>query len=111
MSRLPHVACAMLLATLCACRGRPAAMTPSTIPVEEGKYTVLGEAEGNAWGFAILFFPIGTRQAPLARDRAIESVPGANALIDVTCDWKMYSLIVMTMTRTQVRGKAIVTSE
>ncbi len=101
----------LLIATLSACRGQPAGLASSTIPVRPDRITILGDAEGSAWGMVALCVPFFTRQAPLARDRAIESVPGAQGLVDVSLSYKMYPLILVTLTKTTVRGKAFAQAE
>lgn len=107
-SRTRALSCLAIVAMLAGCRGQPAALAPSTVPVEPGRYTVLGDAEGSAYGMVVLVIPFFTRQAPLARDRAIESVPGATGLVDVSLSYKLFPLILVNLTKTTVRGKAII---
>jgi len=102
---------ASLPCLLTGCRGQPAGLASSTVPVDPARCTVLGDAEGSAWGMVVLFVPFFTRQAPLARDRAIESVPGAAGLMDVSLSYKIYPLILVTLTKTTVRGKAFATAD
>jgi hypothetical protein len=96
------------LLALAGCRGQPAALASSTVPVDGDRITILGDAEGSAYGAVVLVVPFFTRQAPLARDRAIASVPGATGLVDVSVSYKLYPLILVTLTKTTVRGKAFV---
>jgi hypothetical protein len=90
------------------CRGQPAGLSPSTTPLDPTRCTVLGPAEGSAYGAVVLFIPMFTRQAPLARDRAIASVPGATDLTEISLSYKIYPLILVTLTKTTVRGNAVV---
>ena len=101
----------LVMTALGACRGQPAGLASSTIPVQPDRITILGDAEGSAWGMVALVIPFFTRQAPLARDRAIESVPGAQGLVDVSISYKLYPLILVTLTKTTVRGKAFAQSD
>ena len=98
---------AVIGVSLSGCIASPAALTPSTIPVSEGEYTVLGEVDGYAWGAMILVVPVGeTKQAKTARDRAIASREGADGLVNVSMSHTAYLLGPLTLTRTHVHGEA-----
>lgn len=101
----------LLAVGLPACRARPVALAPSTIPVAEGSYVTMGPAEGAAWGVTIFIFSFGNDLAGTARDRAIASVEGADALVEVSVSYTPYYLLLVTITETLVRGEAIQRTE
>lgn len=97
----------LALASLPGCVSSPVAFTSSTVPAEPGEYTVLGEAEGSAWGVSILTFPVSEpTQAKTARDRAIASYD-ADGLVNVTVWVRHYTFILVSFSRAVVRGEAI----
>lgn len=98
-----------LALALSACRARPVALAPSTIPIEEGTYTVLGPVKGRAFGLTLFVFSFGDDLAGTARDRAIASAPGAEGLVDVSVSYTPYYLPLVTITETVVRGHAFTT--
>ena len=89
------------------CIVSPAALTPSTVPVTEVEYTVLGTVDGYAWGAMILVVPVGeTKQAKTARDRAIATREGTDGLLNVSMSHTAYLLGPVTLARTHVHGEA-----
>ncbi len=89
------------------CIASPAALAPSTIPISEGEYTVIGTVDGYAWGAMILAVPISeASQAKTARDRAIAKLNGADGLVNVSMSHIAYLLGPVTLTRTHVHGEA-----
>ncbi|MBI4880330.1 MAG: hypothetical protein HY812_11830 [Planctomycetes bacterium] len=91
---------------LCACRARPAALASSTTPVEPGDYVILGEAQGSAWGVMLFVIPLHGRLTERARDAAIASYPSAHGLVNVSVDYNLFYLPLVTITRANVRGEA-----
>ncbi|MFG0320524.1 MAG: hypothetical protein ACF8XB_24850 [Planctomycetota bacterium JB042] len=103
---LPLLLLVTLLAGLSGCRARPVALAPSTVPVADGTYTVLGPTEGTAFGVTVFIFSFGDDLAGTARDRAIASAQGADGLVDVSVAYTPYYLPLVTITETKVRGNA-----
>jgi len=96
----------LLLASLLACRARPAALAASTIPVNRGDYVVLGDTVGHSFGAMLFIIPLHTRLAETARDNAIASYPGADGLVNVTMDYRIVYLPLVTLTWARVYGEA-----
>jgi hypothetical protein len=94
------------------CLTSPVSISPSSIPLERGTYTVVQEeVSGEAFGVYILGFPVSEpRQMATARDRAIESA-GADALIDITTDYTVVNLLLAQVTWTTVNGDAVQLNE
>lgn len=100
---------AVLTLLLAACVTQPVALAPSTIPLEQGGYTVIGETSGTSWGVILLGFPLmEPNQVGQARDRAIESAQ-ADALVNVAVDMRSINLVVLPITIlwTNVYGDAV----
>ena len=89
------------------CIASPAALSPSTIPVKDGEYTVLAPADGYAWGAMLLAFPLTeAKQAKTARDRALQSVEGCDGLVNVSMSHIAYLLGPLILTQPHVHGDA-----
>lgn len=89
------------------CIASPAALSPSTIPVQEGEYTELGEVDGYAWGAMLLVLPLSeAKQAKTARDRALAIYDGTDGLINVSMSHTAYFIGPLTLVRTHVHGEA-----
>ncbi len=103
-------ACVLLLfaalLALPACRARPAALAPSTTPVEPGDYVILGDAQGSAWGIMLFVIPLHGRLTERARDAAVACHESADGLVNVTVDYNLFYLPFVTLTRANVRGEA-----
>ncbi len=106
------------LATLCAALSlvfmtgclstAPVQLLQSTIPLEAGTYTELGEVSGNARGIIVLAFstaePLPTK---VARDRALAENPDADALINVAVDLLLINLGPVQIVTVTVSGTAV----
>ncbi len=104
----------LALAALCltGCITSPVSISPSSIPLNRGEYTVVQEdVHGRAFGLYIFGWPISEmRQMAKARDRATDSA-GADALVDITCDYSIINLMLLQFTWTTVRGDAVQLNE
>ena len=98
--------CMALLAS--GCMTQMSGIAPSTTPItEKDTYTVLGHAEGRAWGAVLLFIPIFEPDpSRTARDRAIDA-GGGNAMIEVAEDVNMLWLYLVSIYWTHVEGTAV----
>ena len=83
-------------------------------PMPPQKYETLGHASGKATGSlgilgtAYYFIPMGLNdRVALAYDRALQSVPGATALIDVRYEESWYWWLIGTARNVTVSGEAI----
>ncbi len=103
---------ALLIAVTClllsGCATSVVSVSPSTTPITEAdRYVKLGYAKGSSYSYWILFFPFGPPQpSHSARDAAIKN-GGGNALIEVVEEYKVLSILALTITRTTVEGTAI----
>lgn len=91
-------ALALVLVVCCAsgCVSRPIAYVASSIPVEQGKYSVLGpEVTGSYSQMSILFFSFGLPGSSQNRavSDALEQVPGADALIGMAVDTEVFEIL------------------
>lgn len=86
----------------------PVQLLQSTIPLEPGSYTELGEVKGDARGVVILAFstaePLPTK---VARDRALAQNPDADALINVAVDLLLINLGPVQIITVTVSGTAV----
>jgi len=100
----------LVLAALCACSSN---LQPVTRPLPAG-YEKLGHAQGKACG-AIVGGPTAYNFIPIllnsrgerAYQKALASVPGATALIDVTMQEDWYWLVAFSMRCVTCTGEAI----
>jgi hypothetical protein len=89
------------------CMATGAGMTDSTTPLDGKSYTVIGKADGSAWGIMILGIPFSElkmTENAIARAKADAKADG---LIDVCMDNVVYNLGPIVIVRTHVMGKAI----
>jgi hypothetical protein len=85
-----------------------ASLAPSTVPVEPGEYTVVGHVEGAAWNAMLFIIPVGeTEPCKTARDRALKSAGGADALIKISVSVKTYFIIFGLLSKTIVVADAV----
>ena len=98
------------LALLAGCTHYPGGISPSTIPLAPGGYTVVKEqAHGSDRLVALLMLlPVsgGNRTDSAIKD-ALEEAPGATALVNVTSDAYSQYWILWSHTCTEVRGTAV----
>ena len=78
------------------CVSRPIAYVASSLPVEQGKYSVLGpEVTGSYRQMSFLFFSFGLPGSSQSRavNDALEQVPGANALVGMAVDTEVFEIL------------------
>ena len=99
--------CSVLLFSA-GCSTKVICISPSTTPItERDSYTKCGPAVGKASGFMILGIPFEPSDpSRKARDTAIRNGTG-NALIEVTEEYNMLNLLVVTFFWTKVEGTAV----
>ena len=94
-----------LLAQACStCVG----ISPSTTPITENdSYVIIGKAKGTSSGIVWLIVPkFPDNQSELARNDALKS-SGADALIEVTEEYRVCSFLLLSTVKTTVQGTAI----
>lgn len=105
--RRSWAAVALTCLLLPGCLTAPASLSPSTIPVRRGEYTVVGEATGRSWGLTLIGIPLSEpSQIGQARDRA-EAAHDADGLVNVSADASTYLLGPFFLHFTTVQGDAI----
>ncbi|HCE46528.1 MAG TPA: hypothetical protein DET40_23530 [Lentisphaeria bacterium] len=97
----------LMLAILPACT-TVVGISPSTTPItSEDSYTVIGPATGRSTGAIWFFIPtMPDTPSKNARDNAIAS-KHADGLIEVTEEYTVFSLLLVTFVWTTVDGTAI----
>ena len=87
----------MLVAGLAyGCVSRPVTYVASSVPVEQGKYSVLGpEVTGSYSQMSLLFFSFGLPGSSQNRavNDALEQVPGADALVGMAVDTEVFEIL------------------
>jgi hypothetical protein len=98
------LACALLSG----CLTYPATIAPASTPITPGKYTIIGPAEGSAFGLSILgMIPVmGFRQAGEAVDDALRR-SGGDALINIAADVQILHLLIVTLHWTSLEATAV----
>ena len=110
MFRASFILTALLsLLTIAGCTRMPGGIAPSTIPLTPGGYTSIREVEGSDCKVNLLgLIPVsGSNYIADAMDEALEEVPGAAALVDVTGERVSKFFILWSQTCTEVRGTAV----
>ena len=112
-----HALVAAALLSLAGCVSSGVEVVPSTRPVRAGEYQSLGPASGTSVGgyfYVLSFIPIHFGELDLAghaRNEALKSVPGADALVNAVMDRTLYfipiPLLHVLMTITDVEGEAV----
>lgn len=101
------VAASALALGLGGCVTYPGGITGSTVPLNPGSYTEIGEASGSTWGMHLLgILPISEASPQTALDRALTS-SGGDALIQTTVVMRIYPLFILNLYQTQVEGTAV----
>jgi hypothetical protein len=101
---------ALLALGLAGCIRTPRAIAASTLPLEQGKYTVVGEAADSdcAWAlFALIPISSGNQTQEAIKDAIASAGNGADALVQVTVDTYYQNWIVVSRDCTEVRGVAV----
>jgi hypothetical protein len=100
----------VLCSTLSACIHTPRGIAASTLPLEQGKYTVIGETGDSdcAWAiFGIIPITTGNETQDAIKEAIASAGNGADGLIQVTVDSYYQHWIVVSRDCTQVEGIAI----
>lgn len=98
---------------LTGCLSSPIALVPSTDPVEQGQYSVVGaEVSGTDTQFSILFFTFGAHGSGIRRaiNDALAYAPGADALVRVALEEEYFSLIAFSFNKVRVTGTPVKTN-
>ena len=112
MRKIQKCASLFVIALLCcfgtACVTQMTGIAPSTTPItSEDTYTVIGHTTGHAWGMMLWFIPLFTPNPSLtATEHAIEKC-GGDALIEVTEEYTMSYLFLITICRTRIEGTGV----
>ena len=100
MKILTVVAALFALVATTGCLTQPHSFVTSSIPMEQGKYTVLGEeVRGSSTQVMWLFFTFGPRGSVQrhALDDALRQVDGADGLTAMAVDSETFSLLPTTL--------------
>ena len=108
--KLAAVACAAAIAT--GCSTMPAGFVDKSVPMEQGKYAVVGtEVEGNDTQLMLFGFGLSLPGSPQRRalSDAMSKVPNANGLISLAIDQQVINLNVLQIITTRVTGTPVKT--
>lgn len=108
MARVSAVMVVVALAcVLSGCITTSAGVAPCSRPLDADRYTVLGASSGTSWGVELFgILPVAQARTADALDDALRS-RGADALVQVTTDNRMYYLLILTMQRIKVEGLGV----
>lgn len=98
---------AMLMA---GCHTIPAGFSDKSIPVEQGRYSVIGdEVEGSDVQIAVFGWGLSNPGSPQRRayKQALEKSVGADGLIEMAVDQQLINLAVVHIYTTRVTGTPI----
>lgn len=101
------VGCAMLIT---GCQTYPAGFVDKSLPVEQGKYAVIGdEVEGSDVQVAVFGWGLGMPGSPQRRayKQALEKSGGADGLIEMAVDQQLINLSIVHIYTTRVTGTPI----
>ncbi|MBI4575466.1 MAG: hypothetical protein HY722_04290 [Planctomycetes bacterium] len=108
MTRIAVLGVALVALVLVGCSISPVAIAPSNVPLGKDDYTALGPATGRALMVSIMGFPISEpNPVGRARDRAIASVAGAEALVNIATDFTSFPLGPVSLMWTSVHATAV----
>ena len=95
--------------TLIGCSHISGGIAPSSIPLEPGSYSVIGEATGGDCQYKLLgIIPLsGGNETHSALEDALTDVPNTTALIQITSDTYSQYWILWSNTCTQVHATAV----
>lgn len=95
------------------CTIAPVNFTDASVPVEQGKYAVVGEeVEGNDSQLLILGYGVGMPGSPQRRalKSALDKAPGADGLVGMAVDYQIFNLVLVQFMTTRVTGTPIKTN-
>ena len=102
---------AALLATT-GCMNIPVSFSDKSVPIEQGKYTVVGdEVLGEDHQIGLLGFPVGMPGSGQRRalKNAMSQAPGADGLVSVAVDFQQFNVYLFQIWTTKVSGTPVKT--
>lgn len=109
------IVCAALAAAVAitGCTTSPQNFTYASKPIEQGRYTVLGnEVEGTDSQLMILGYGIGLPGSPQRRALkvALDKAAGADALVSMAVDYQLLNLYFIQVLTTRITGTPVKTN-
>ena len=95
------------------CTTAPQNFSDASLPVEQGKYTVVGEeVEGSDSQLMVLGYGIGLPGSPQRRalKSALDKAPGADGLVSMAVDYQLLNLYLVQVLTTRITGTPIKTN-
>lgn len=108
--RLPRMVAPLFALGLAACIHTPRGISASTLPLEQGKYTIIGDANDSdcAWAlFGIIPITPGNTTQEAIREAIRGAGDGADGLIQVSVESYYQYWIVVSRDCTEVEGIAV----
>jgi hypothetical protein len=107
------VAAAVAAVVITGCTTTPQNFTYASKPVDQGRYTVLGEeVEGTDTQVSVLGFGVGLPGSPQRRalKKALDKSAGADALVGMAVDYQTINLWWVYVLTTRVTGTPVKTN-
>lgn len=115
MKKLMGVAAlAAVAATMTGCTTVPQNFSDASLPLEQGKYTVVGdEVEGTDSQLIVLGYGVGLPGSPQRRAlrNALDKAAGSDGLISMAVDYQMLNLCCVQIMTTRVTGTPVKTNK
>jgi len=95
------------------CTIAPVSFSEASLPVEQGKYAVIGEeVEGNDSQLLVLGYGVGMPGSPQRRalKSALDKAPGADGLVGMAVDYQIFNLVVVQFMTTRITGTPVKTN-
>lgn len=109
---IKFAAVACVAAIVAGCSTMPAGFVDKSIPLDQGKYAVVGtEVEGNDTQFMLFGFGLSLPGSPQRRalSDAMSKVPDSNGLISMAIDQQIINLGILQIITTRVTGTPVKT--
>ena len=113
MKMIKIIAMGVVVAAINGCTTTPNSFTYASKPVEQGRYTVLGEeVEGTDTQVSVLGFGVGLPGSPQRRalKTALRKAAGADALVEMAVDYQTINLWWVYVLTTRVTGTPVKTN-
>ena len=113
MNMVKMIAIGLVAAAITGCTTTPQNFTYASKPVEQGRYTVLGEeVEGTDTQVSVLGFGVGRPGSPQRRalKAALGKAAGADALVEMSVDYQTINLWWVYVLTTRVTGTPVKTN-
>lgn len=110
---LGFAAAAAAALAISGCNTYPAGFSDKSIPMEQGKYTVVGEeVEGTDSQLVVFGYGVGLPGSPQRRSlkAALDKAPGADALITMAFDQQLLNLFGVQVITTRCTGTPVKTN-